>query len=738
MVEEVKAENYATVPRTAEAVSLGLGITVVLLVGIFSYFDWAELNRSNQDIEQTRRIVAETDGILSGIKDAETGQRGYLLTGRLKYLEPYRNIVSMLPAHLQTLAGLVADRPKQQRERVASLKSLTEEKLTELKQTIELRRTQGLNAALSLVLSDGGKRLMDQIRRQCGSIAAAEYNRFRQNSDIARHRTNRTRLLSIGGSSVLFVLVVGATVVIGRATSRRQQLIQAIREKELETRRAKDFLYTTISSIGDGVIATDTNGKITFLNGVAQKLTEWTQQEAAGVQLDEVFRIVNEHSRDAVESPVAKALREGAAVGLANHTLLIGKNGTEVPIDDSAAPIWGEDKSIFGVVLVFRDVTARRKSEKALDKSRRETERVRDFLQTTLSSIGDGVIATDTEGNVTFMNAVAQELTAWTIQQAMGAPIDEVFSIVQEATLGKADNPVHTALREGAIAGLTNHTLLVAKNGRRIPIDDSAAPIRENDGRISGAVLVFRDISERRQAQHALEDSEQRFRAAFSHAPIGMVLTDLAGKMIQSNQAYCAITGYEPSELPAINFLSLTHPGELAENRDLFQRLIANEIPSYVLEKRIFRKSGETVWVRASATVFRSGDQGPTQVVGLVEDINARKQAERAVMARIRLAALRGGCRYLAHTAGRYARGPQTLRGSDGEASRRGFRSHLDLECRHEYSRASGERRPVHASGRGSCPGTRRFLQNRSGRAGTPAAFDEYRGNRSQSSSDQT
>ena len=122
-----------------------------------------------------------------------------------------------------------------------------------------------------------------------------------------------------------------------------------------------EWCRVTLASIGDGVITTDTQGRVTFLNPVAESLTGWHLQEAAGQPLGSVFRIINEESRQPVESPTVRALRDGVVVGLANHRLLIAKDGTERPIDDSAAPIRNAKGEVAGVVLVFRDISERRR-----------------------------------------------------------------------------------------------------------------------------------------------------------------------------------------------------------------------------------------------------------------------------------------------------------------------------------------------------------------------------------------
>ncbi len=134
----------------------------------------------------------------------------------------------------------------------------------------------------------------------------------------------------------------------------------------------------------------------------------------------------------------------------------------------------------------------------------------RDLLRTTLASIGDAVIATDAEGRITFMNPVAGELSGWRDDSALGKPIEEVLILVREDTGARIENPITTAIRTGVIAGLANHTVLISRDGRQIPVDDSASPIRDSSGQIAGGILVFRDISGRRKAEKELEEAHEQ------------------------------------------------------------------------------------------------------------------------------------------------------------------------------------------------------------------------------------
>ncbi|HXR76347.1 MAG TPA: ATP-binding protein [Bryobacteraceae bacterium] len=190
------------------------------------------------------------------------------------------------------------------------------------------------------------------------------------------------------GLSVLFFI----SILISRVAQNRkrieqmlrsanEKLEQSVKERTAELERARTWLEITLASIGDAVIATHRDGSIAFMNGVAEDLTGWVQTEASDRRLTEVFVIVNEETRQPGEDPVARVLRTGAVVGLANHTLLISRDGREIPIDDSAAPIRDRSGEIAGVVLIFRDVTECRASEQAAERARVSLERTNEELQ---------------------------------------------------------------------------------------------------------------------------------------------------------------------------------------------------------------------------------------------------------------------------------------------------------------------------------------------------------------------
>ena len=337
-------------------------LLILLIVSIVSYRDWADFQLSAPQVQHGRALLQQIEQVVSSVKDAETGERGFVLTGNPDYRRVYDQAVAALPSELQSLHRLVAEDPPL-RTRVATLDGLITEKLAELKETVTLRENEGFQAALDVVQTNRGQQAMDEIRKLGADLQNEVYRSLQQGIRERQDQGSRARLASAFGGLVLFLFLLLATFDIGRATAERDRLIVDLQAANDRTTASRDLLHTTLTSIGDAVITTDDAGRVTFMNGVAEELTGWKQTEAAGRPLDNVFSIVNEDTRRTVSNSALKALREGTISGLANHTVLLSRDGSECPIDDSAAPIRDAQGKVIGAVLVFRDISERRQTE---------------------------------------------------------------------------------------------------------------------------------------------------------------------------------------------------------------------------------------------------------------------------------------------------------------------------------------------------------------------------------------
>ena len=259
----------------------------------------------------------------------------------------------------------------------------------------------------------------------------------------------------------------------------------------------------------------------------------------------------------------------------------------------------------------------------------------------TLSSIGDAVIATDDRLTVTFMNPVASALTGWPIALALGRPLLDVFRIINEDTGDTVEDPAARVLRTGTVVGLANHTALVARDGRVLPIDDCGSPIIDDRGGITGVVLVFRDVTQRRQAEEA--EALRALNARIDEAVRGSSISVWVNDMPDGDHTVGRVhvwnlwehLGYPPRG-PSDNstWLALMHPDDRLLVTEAMRRFLAGEIPTYELQLRILHADGAYRWFLVRGIAVRNAQGVPIRFAGTSVDITDVKLAEEAMRAK--------------------------------------------------------------------------------------------------------
>jgi len=251
-------------------------------------------------------------------------------------------------------------------------------------------------------------------------------------------------------------------------------------------------------------------------------------------------------------------------------------------------------------------------------------------LRVILSSIGDAVITTDLGGRITFLNQVAESLTGWSVKDSRGQPLEIVFKIVNEETRNPVESPATRALRDGVIVGLANHTLLIARDGTERAIDDSASPIRDTDGKMSGVVLIFRDVSERRAHERALAQSEEKFRVMVeSVKDYAIFMLDPDGMVSSWNSGAEFIKGYKAQEIMGQHF-SRFYPPEAIESRFPWMELeTAARVGRFEDEGWRLRKDGTKFWANVVITALRDDSGKLRGFAKVTRDLTERKRMER-------------------------------------------------------------------------------------------------------------
>ena len=318
--------------------------------------------------------------------------------------------------------------------------------------------------------------------------------------------------------AVLLGLVAAAVTGVGVVWQRNQKAhYQALFQTEAARRASEARHRTTLLSVGDGVIVADAKGSVELLNPVAEQLTGWSQAEAAGKPLDEVFHIVNEETRSEVDNPVVRVLREGVVVGLANHTLLIARDGREVPIADSGAPIMDDRGEITGVVLVFRDQTEERAAQKAL---RASEGRFRSIFSQTFQLAK--IVSLD--GTLTSASQTALAFIGADLADVIGQPLWDTpwWAHSQELRDWVRDAISRAAQGEVARREVTH----VSKEGDLHCFDFSLKPVVDENGQPQYLLAESRDITERRRAEGELTLLKQQMEFILGATKTGIDIID--------------------------------------------------------------------------------------------------------------------------------------------------------------------------------------------------------------------
>jgi PAS domain S-box-containing protein len=305
--------------------------------------------------------------------------------------------------------------------------------------------------------------------------------------DVLRSGTSREIEILSGSTTYSLLLApiteMGYVNIYGRDITKRKRAEIALQESEQR-------YATTLASIGDAVIAIDIRGKITFMNGVAEELTGWTLDEASMLPAKAVFNIINEYTRREVDDPVTKVLENGVIVGLANHTILIRKDGTEVAIDDSGAPIKDRDGNITGVVLVFRDITERKKAEEAIQR------------QAELIDLSpDGIMILKLDGTITFWSHGAELLYGWSKQEAAG---QQAHTLLRTQFPQAMELIVEQIRQTGRWSGEIIHN---AKDGRQVIVRSMWLAKFDDQGNVSEILESSVDITEHKHTEKTLRET---------------------------------------------------------------------------------------------------------------------------------------------------------------------------------------------------------------------------------------
>ncbi|MBD3317443.1 MAG: PAS domain S-box protein, partial [Chitinivibrionales bacterium] len=406
-----------------------------------------------------------------------------------------------------------------------------------------------------------------------------------------------------------------------RDITERKQAEQALRTSEERLRKIFENAAT-------GIAITDWEGRYQECNPAFCALVGYTEKELRRI----IFSSIVHPEDRAANLEAMHRLRIGEIPSFEIENRYVHKDGHAVWIRKFVSVFTDETKTPGHFVALVTDITERKRTEEALRASE-------EHLRTTLNSIADAVITTDTAGKVAGINPVAEKITGWRVFDALGKPLVEVLNLVDERTGKRGYDPVESVLKTGKPVELADHTALISRDGTEHLIADSNAPIKNEAGETTGAVLVFRDVTEEFRMQEALRKSEDRLAKTLRAANDGMWDWNLENDEVYFDPRYYRMAGYEVNEFPHTleEFKKRIHPDDLDFVIEHSNRHLRGEIDRFEVEFRFRKKDGGWLWVLGRGVIVERDETGrPRRFVGTHTDITLRKEAEERLQVSLR------------------------------------------------------------------------------------------------------
>jgi PAS domain S-box-containing protein len=397
-----------------------------------------------------------------------------------------------------------------------------------------------------------------------------------------------------------------------------------MKRAEAAQRQTADQWRTTLASIGDGVIVTDIAGRVTFINSAAARLTGWNTTDAVHRPLHEIFVITNEDSGQAVESPVARVLRDGALAGLPNRTLLQHRDGHWTPIEDSGAPIRGATQDVEGVVLVFRDMTAKHAADEALRRSQMLLETISDNSPTV-------IYAKDLDGRYLFINRRYSELFHVSLEDMVGKTDHDVF----DKDAADAFRAMDRRVVEAGVP-ITGEETAPQDDGLHTYVSVKC-PLLDAHGTPYATFGLSTDITELKRSEEALRATEERTRAIVDTALDAVITIDTAGAITGWSPQAERTFGWQQQEAIGRLLVDMIIPERYREaHRSGLARYVATgeaRVLNQRLELSALDRNGREFPVELAITPIRVGET--TSFSAFVRDISERKRSEERVRAQL-------------------------------------------------------------------------------------------------------
>ncbi len=619
-----------TIKKKAAAGFL-LVIAILAIAGTVSYRSTTGLIEDSTRVGHTHELIEELERVLSKIQDAETGERGYVITGREYYLKPYRESLVSIEHDVADLKEFLSDN-REQKERLGRLELLIAERLSMVRETIELRRRAGFEAAQQMVLTDRAQKVMDELRQLIKVMISVERLKLVRRSEVAENSSRSALMTLLIGSLASFVLLCLVFYFLKREIAEREGAEAALRETTV-------LQNAILNSANYTIISTDLDGTVRTFNAAAESCTGYRAEELIGKETPAVLLEPREIVRRAhhlsqelgrkvepgIEVFTGKALR-----GEPDEVEWTGvqKDGSRFPMLLSITALRDADRRITGFLGIGSDITERKRAEKALQESE---ERYKQIIE----HANDIIYRTDLNGHFTFVNPVAMRLLKYSEDELTGMH----FLHLVRADWREDMTKLYLSQFKQKSQSTYFEFPAVAKDGTEVWIGQNVQPVVQHD-RVDGFQAVARDITERKRIEEELKNREAQLAEAQQIAHLGSWEWDIAANRVRWSDELYRIFGFRPQEFGATYdaYFAQIHPDD--------RRFVAEAIEEAIHDKnftsfdhRIVREDGAVRVLQTNGRVVVDNANQAIKMVGTVQDITERKRIE-AELAQARDAAL--------------------------------------------------------------------------------------------------
>lgn len=633
-------------------INIGFIIALIILtsVNIVIYLN-IRIHFEDEDIvNRSLKIIQLSEALYSNIIEAETNRRGYLITGNPEFMKEYYPALGSVDSSYTQLKNILYS--DEEKRLIDTIQILIFNRRDLMEESLELQEQRSKDIKAQIEFTKKGKIVVDKIKLLIDKIQSEEKTILQRRLIDADRSSSYTLANLVLGNVIAFSLLILAFFLLNRSINRR-------RETETILEENRNWLATTLESIGDAVIVASNIGEMRFINRAAEKITGWKSEEARGLLLDHIFDIYDEDSRERLPNPFQKVISNKPDSDLSNHTLLKTKTESLVPIDYSAAPIIDSDNKVIGAVLVFRNISERRKAERELLNSQNFIKRIADTLPCVL------YIYNIAGPKITYTNYKVSELLGYSADYVVNMgqrffetnihPEDyqKLRSAFQKYAAAKDSDIMDYEYRirnsSGEWKWLRSYDVVFNrdKEGNVVEILGSAFDVTERkkledeiqkySGHLEELVEIRTkelrasnlklkgEINQRAKAERSIIDAEEKFRSLVENALVGIyILQDERFKYV--NPKFEEIFGYGSGEMSGMRSSEVINDVFVWEVNENNVKKANNEFDRIQYSLKAVKKDGTVIDVEVKGTKMIYS--GRISIIGTLQDITVRLKAE--------------------------------------------------------------------------------------------------------------